>query len=181
MRVLVPLTEGFEEIEAVTIIDILRRAGIEVTIAAVGVMCPTGSHGINVECDAPIDSCDLDYFDAIVLPGGPGTSGLRGSAAVRAAVVRLAARGALLAAVCAAPTVLDECGLLNGKRATSHPDHAAGMKSCHYEEAAVVEDGNIITSRGAGTSIEFAAAVVKRLVGEDAARDILAHIQYRWS
>jgi protein deglycase len=181
MRAMVPLADGFEEIEAVTIIDMLRRGGIDVTVAAVGVMCPTGSHGINLECDAPIEACALEVMDAIVLPGGPGTGLLRASAPVRAAVLALASRGALIAAICAAPTVLEACGLLAGKRATSHPDHAREMKSCRYEESDVVEDGNIITSRGAGTSIEFAAAVVRRLAGEDAARDILARIQYRRS
>jgi len=178
MRALVPLVDGFEEIEAVTVIDLLRRAGIDVTVAAVGVMCPTGSHGINIECDAPLHACDDEHFDAIVLPGGPGTAALRESLAVRAAVKRFASRGAIVAAVCAAPTVLEACGLLTGKRATSHPDHAQDLRSCRYEAAAVVEDGNIITSRGAGTSIEFAIAVVRRLAGENAARDILARIQY---
>ena len=179
MRALVPLAEGFEEIEAVTIIDVLRRAGIDVTVAAVGDMRPTGSHGISIECDAPLGACDHENMDAIVLPGGPGTRRLRESPELRDTVMRFAARGALIAAVCAAPTVLEACGLLQGKRATSHPDHASEMKSCRYVEEDVVEDGNIITSRGAGTSIEFAAAVVKRLAGEDAARDILARIQYR--
>jgi len=179
MHAMVPLADGFEEIEAVTIIDMLRRGGIDVTVAGVGSMRPTGSHGISIECDAPVEACALEAMDAIVLPGGPGTRVLRESASVRAAVLAFASRGALVAAVCAAPTVLESCGLLKGKRATSHPDHAHEMKSCRYEESDVVEDGNIITSRGAGTSIEFAAAVVRKLAGEDAARDILARIQYR--
>jgi 4-methyl-5(b-hydroxyethyl)-thiazole monophosphate biosynthesis len=179
MRALVPLAEGFEEIEAVTIIDILRRAHIDVTMAGVGGMRPTGSHGISVECDAPLDALRQERFDAVVLPGGPGTRLLLESLEVRETVMKLAAQGSLVAAVCAAPTVLEACGLLNGKRATSHPDQAPEMKSCIYVEESVVEDGNIITSRGAGTAIAFAAAVVKKLAGEDAARDILARIQYR--
>jgi len=179
MRALVPLAEGFEEIEAVTIIDMLRRGGIDVTVAGVSGMRPTGSHGISIECDAAIEACALESMDAIVLPGGPGTRHLRDSADIRQMVTRHAERGALIAAICAAPTVLEAVGLLKGKRATSHPDHAGEMKSCRYEETAVVEDGNIITSRGAGTSIEFAAAVVKRLAGEEVARDIRARIQYR--
>ena len=179
MRAVVPLADGFEEMEAITIIDILRRADIHVTIAGVSGVRATGSHGIQVECDAPIEACDFETVDAIVLPGGPGTALLRQSARVRESVMRVAARGKLVAAVCAAPTVLEACGLLRGKRATSHPDHAEEMRSCIYEESAVVEDGQFITSRGAGTSIEFAAAVVKRLAGEDVARNILARIQYR--
>ncbi|HKW13537.1 MAG TPA: DJ-1 family glyoxalase III [Candidatus Krumholzibacteria bacterium] len=179
MRAMVPLAEGFEEIEAVTIIDILRRAHIDVTVAGVGGMRPSGSHGISVACDAPIEACQDEHYDAIVLPGGPGTRRLRESPEIIAAVTQSALRGAIVAAICAAPIVLDACGLLKGKRATSHPDQAPEMKSCTYVEEDVVEDGNIITSRGAGTSIAFAAAVVKRLAGEDAARDILARIQYR--
>ena len=180
MRALVPLAEGFEEIEAVTIIDILRRGKIDVTVAGVGGMRPAGSHGISIECDAALEACRGEQYDAVVLPGGAaGTWRLRENLDVRDTVVRLAARGALIAAVCAAPTVLEACGLLKGRRATSHPDQAPEMKSCVYVEEAVVEDGNIITSRGAGTAIAFAAAVVKRLAGEDAARDILARIQYR--
>jgi 4-methyl-5(b-hydroxyethyl)-thiazole monophosphate biosynthesis len=179
MRALVPLADGFEEIEAVTIIDLLRRAGVEVTIAGLGGKMATGSHGITVGCDRAIEECDLGGADALVLPGGPGTRALGESAAVREAVKKTAARGGLLAAVCAAPTVLEACGVLRGKRATSHPDHAGAIKSCHYLEDAVVEDGNVITSRGAGTSIEFALAVVRRLAGDDVARDIAARIQYR--
>src|SRR5262249_23647279 len=145
MRAMVPLAEGFEEIEAVTIIDILRRADVDVTVAGVGEMRPAGSHDIAIECDAPIEACQGDRFDAIVLPGGPGTRALRESAAVLDIVTRHAQRGALVAAVCAAPTVLEAAGLLAGKRATSHPDHAREMQSCRYVEDEVVEDGNIIT------------------------------------
>jgi 4-methyl-5(b-hydroxyethyl)-thiazole monophosphate biosynthesis len=179
MRALVPLAEGFEEIEAVTIIDILRRGNIEVTVAGVGSMRPTGSHGISVECDAPLEALRQERYDAIVLPGGPGTRHLRDSEGLRLLLIQHAKNGALVAAVCAAPTVLEEAGLLKEKRATSHPDSAPEMKNCRYVEEPVVEDGNIITSRGAGTSIAFAAAIVKKLAGEDVARDILARIQYR--
>jgi 4-methyl-5(b-hydroxyethyl)-thiazole monophosphate biosynthesis len=180
MRAIVPLADGFEEIEAITIIDLLRRADIEVTVAGVSVMSATGSHGITVECDALIDACDVDVADALVLPGGmPGSRALRESESVRDALKRMASQGKLIAAVCAAPTVLASCGLLHGRRATSHPAHAGEMGECHYLESAVVEDGNIITSRGAGTSIEFAAAIIRRLAGDAVADDILARIQYR--
>ncbi|HEX6791463.1 MAG TPA: DJ-1 family glyoxalase III [Candidatus Krumholzibacteria bacterium] len=181
MRAIVPLADGFEEIEAVTIIDLLRRAKIDVVVAGVSGLRATGSHGIAVRCDVLLQDCDVAAADAFVLPGGPGTSVLRESAAVRAGVMAMAERGKLLAAVCAAPTVLEACGVLRGKRATSHPDHAAALASARYETTDVVEDGNLITSRGAGTSIEFALAVVRRLAGDDVARDIAARIQYRSS
>jgi 4-methyl-5(b-hydroxyethyl)-thiazole monophosphate biosynthesis len=178
-QVIVPVADGFEEIEAVVVIDILRRAGLEVVVAGVTGTAVTGSHAITIQCDALIEECDLDAAHAIVLPGGmPGTRRLRESDAVRRALVRVSGAGKLVAAVCAAPTVLEAAGLLDGKRATSHPAHAREMKRCRYEETAVVEDGNVITSRGAGTSIEFAAAVVRRLCGDDVARDVLERIQY---
>lgn len=179
MRVLVPLADGFEEIEAVTIIDLLRRARVDVTVAGVHGARATGSHGITIDCDARLEECDLGAVEALVLPGGmPGSRVLRESGTVRDAVAYLASRGRLLAAVCAAPTVLESCGVLRGRRATSHPAHAHEMTSCRYLDDAVVEDGNVITSRGAGTSIEFALAVVRRLAGEDAAREIAERIQY---
>lgn len=179
-RVLVPLAPGFEEIEAVAVIDILRRAGIEVVVAAVLDNPVAGSHGIAVTCDVAAAGVDASRFDALVLPGGmPGTRRLCESAVVREWVTAMATAGKLVAAICAAPTVLDACGVLAGRRATSHPNHAAEMRTCRYVETAVVRDGNFITSRGAGTAIEFAAALVTELVGTDAARDILAKIQWR--
>lgn len=180
MRAIVPLADGFEEIEAVTIIDLFRRAGIEVTVAGVHGTSATGSHGITMQCDARIEGCNFDGADALVLPGGmPGSRALRESEPVRDAVTRLVSDGKLVAAVCAAPTVLASCGVLRGRRATSHPAHAHEMDDSIYVEDAVVEDGNIITSRGAGTSIDFALAVVARLVGEGTAREIAERIVYR--
>jgi 4-methyl-5(b-hydroxyethyl)-thiazole monophosphate biosynthesis len=179
-HVVVPVADGFEEIEAVVIIDILRRAGVRVTAAGVDGMEVTGSHGISVRSDARIEDCRADDLDAVVLPGGmPGSRRLRESQAVIALLRDAAGRGKLLGAICAAPTVLHAAGLLDGRRATSHPAHAAELTACLYVEEPVVTDGDIITSRGAGTAIEFAAAIVSRLAGPARARDILAAIQYR--
>jgi protein deglycase len=176
-RVIVPVANGFEEIEAVTIIDILRRAGLDVVVAGVEGTDVVGSHDIALRCDAMIDECK--EADAIVLPGGmPGSRRLRENDAVRSAIARLHAEGKLLAAICAAPTVLEACGVLDGRRATSHPHHADEMKRCVYVTDDVVVDGNVITSRGAGTAIDFSAAVVRYLVDDKTAADILAKIQY---
>jgi len=178
--VIVPVADGFEEIEAVTIIDILRRAGIRVTVAGVDGLQATGSHGIRISCDTRVRDCDAGSADGVVLPGGmPGSTRLRNSQDVAALLAEAASCGRLLAAICAAPTVLDAAGLLAGRRATSHPAHAAEMTSCEYVEEPVVIDGGIITSRGAGTAIEFAAAVVAHFKGPKAARAILDAIQYR--
>ena len=180
MHAIVPLADGFEEIEAITIIDLLRRGGIDVTVAGVSGLGATGSHDIHVRCETPLSACDFDAADALVLPGGmPGSRALRDNPVIRDAVVRMTGQGKLVAAICAAPTVLESCGVLAGRSATSHPAHAHEMNNCTYLEEPVVEDGNIITSRGAGTAIEFGFAVVKRLAGEEVARDILARIQFR--
>jgi 4-methyl-5(b-hydroxyethyl)-thiazole monophosphate biosynthesis len=179
-HVIVPVADGFEEIEAVVIVDILRRAGIRVTMAGVGGLEATGSHGITLRCDARIEDCDAGVADAVVLPGGmPGSKRLRESAPVMALLEEAARLGKLTAAICAAPTVLHAAGLLAGRRATSHPAHAAEMTGCHYLEEPVVVDGTVVTSRGAGTAVEFAAAIVSHLAGPDAAADILDAIQYR--
>ncbi|MDH3197140.1 MAG: DJ-1/PfpI family protein [Candidatus Krumholzibacteria bacterium] len=180
-HVIVPLAPGFEEIEAVVIVDFLRRAGLRVTVAAVvGALPVTGSHGIVVVADARIEDADLGAADAIVLPGGvPGARNLGASEILRAALREAAAAGRLLGAICAAPAVLDAHGLLAGRRATSHPNHRAEMTNCTYVEERVVTDGHVVTSRGAGTAVEFAAQLVRCLVGETAADDILRAIQSR--
>ena len=176
-RVIVPVANGFEEIEAVTIIDMLRRAGLDVVVAGVEGTDVVGCHDIALRCDARID--ELADADAMVLPGGmPGSRRLRENDAVRSWVARLHRDGKLLAAICAAPTVLESCGVLEGRRATSHPQHRDEMKRCTYVTDSVVVDGNVITSRGAGTAIEFSAAVVRFLVDDTTADDILARIQY---
>jgi 4-methyl-5(b-hydroxyethyl)-thiazole monophosphate biosynthesis len=177
VEAIVPLAHGFEEIEAVAIIDVLRRAGIAVAVAGVGGLEITGSHGISITCDRRIEACDPSGAAAVVLPGGmPGTRNLGESTQVVGLVGAVAAAGGLVAAVCAAPTILNALGLLEGRRATSHPAHADEMDRCRYVEEAVVTDGNVVTSRGAGTSIAFAATVVSRLRDPGVARDVLARM-----
>jgi len=179
-RVVVPLAEGFEEIEAVAIVDVLRRAGVGVTVAGVGGDVVTGSHGIRVECDAHIGSVDPDETDAIVLPGGmPGARNLGENEAVLRLLRTMARDGKLIGAICAAPTVLNAAGILEGRQATSHPAHENEMDRCQYKRKRVVVDGNLITSRGAGTAIEFAAELVAKLVGAEIAEDILTRIVHR--
>lgn len=177
-HVIVPLADGFEEIEAVAVIDILRRAGVTVTVAGVGGQSVKGSHGIRIVCDRPIEACDPSSADAIVLPGGmPGAVNLGKNTHVTGAIHHMYEAGKLLGAICAAPTVLAAEGILDGRRATSHPAHADQMAGCDYVEEPVVVDGTLITSRGAGTAVAFAAALVERLVDADTARGILQAIQ----
>ncbi len=166
-RVLVPLAPGFEEIEAITIIDVLRRAGVTVEVAGTEPGPITGSHGITITPDRPLAGIDAGAYDLVPLPGGmPRTLHLGEHADVRRIVRELASRGRCTTAICAAPTVLAAAGVTAGRAVTSHPSVAAELAQAGitYRTDAVVADGPVITSRGAGTAIEFALTLVATLV-----------------
>lgn len=179
-RVLVLLAEGFEEIEAVTVVDLLRRAGIETLTAALGGRTVTGSHGIAVTADAGLDAVDPAAFDMIVLPGGlPGADHLKADARVIDLLRRFAESGRYTAAICAAPGVLAHAGLLAGRTATSYPgflaaDSAPGLR---LADDPVVIDGRIVTSRGPGTAIEFGLALIGLLEGPEARERVRGRLQ----
>jgi len=174
-RVVVPLADGFEQVEALTIVDILRRAGIDTVTAAVDVNPVTSSHGVRVEADTSLAAVRDDADVAMVaLPGGPGTPKLAESADLRALVERLAGEGKEIAAICAAPSVLAAFGVLDGKRATSFPAVREQLEAVDvvYEEAPVVRDGRITTSRGPGTAMPFALMLVEILAGAAAREEV---------
>jgi 4-methyl-5(b-hydroxyethyl)-thiazole monophosphate biosynthesis len=172
-RVVVPIAQGVEEIEAVTVIDILRRAGVEVTVAGVTADPITGRNRIRLLADCPIDQVNPAELDMIILPGGAeGTNQLQQSAAVRRLIMEIAAQGKQVAAICAAPTVLSGLGLLKGKRVTSHPSVETQLGGTDYTNERVVVDGNVITSRGPGTAMEFAMALVEILAGKEKAAEV---------
>jgi 4-methyl-5(b-hydroxyethyl)-thiazole monophosphate biosynthesis len=179
-RVLVPLAAGFEEIEAVTLVDLLRRAGIEVHTAALSGHAVTGSHGITLTADIALDAAHVADYDMIVLPGGlPGADHLKADARVISLLRRFAADGRYTAAICAAPGVLAHAGLLEGRAATSYPgfltpDSAPGLR---LSEEAVVVDGKVATSRGPGTAMEFGLALIELLQGADARRRVQEKLQ----
>lgn len=179
-RVLVLLAPGFEEIEAITVVDLLRRAGIETRTASLGLREVTGSHGITVTADLALDSVDADDFEMIVLPGGlPGADHLKTDNRVLALLRRFAASGRYTAAICAAPGVLARAGLLEGRAATSYPgflqpDSAPGLQ---LSEAPVVIDGKVVTSRGPGTAMEFGLALIGLLEGPEAAGRVKERLQ----
>lgn len=166
-RVLVPLAQGCEELEAVTIIDILRRAGIEVVSAGLAAGPVRASRGTVLLPDATLDAVLQQAFDLVVLPGGmPGSEHLKNDARIIALLKQTAAAGKHVAAICAAPMALHAAGLLAGKRATSYPgvlDQLPGTH--HYCQEAVVTDGQVVTSRGPGTAMDFALTLVELLVG----------------
>lgn len=177
-RVLVPLAQGFEELEAVTIVDILRRAGLEVVVASLAGGTVTGSHGIRIEADAVLaDVVDAD-FDAIALPGGmPGADNLKRDPRIAALVRRLHGAGRPVAAICAAPMVLDAAGVLDGRRATSYPGFLKDAAKARVVDEAVVADGGVITSRGPGTALDFALALVAELAGPAARRAVESRLE----
>jgi len=175
-RVLVLLAEGFEEIETLAPVDLLRRAGVEVVMATVGEgIHVTGRSGVTIHADALLAGLDESGFDALVLPGGPGVKGLRGSGhAVRLANAFDDA-GKLVGAICAAPLILSDAGLLQGRRFTAHDSVWAELPLALGAEKVVV-DGHLITSRGAGTAIEFGLALIEALVGTEAATAVAKSI-----
>jgi 4-methyl-5(b-hydroxyethyl)-thiazole monophosphate biosynthesis len=175
-KVLAILAEGFEEIEAVTPIDLLRRAGVEVTVASLAPgIHVTGRSGITLHADTPLAAVEAADFDGVLLPGGAGVKHLRADPRVTAVVKRHAAAGRWVAAICAAPLVLHDAGLLAGRRYTAHPSTAAELPAALAGEP-VVEDGRLITSRGAGTSVEFALRLVARLVSTAKADEVAASV-----
>lgn len=168
-RACVLLADGFEETEAVAIIDVLRRAEIKVEVLGVESKKVTGSHQICIEADALLSDRKSEKFDLVVLPGGmPGAATLRDHWGVQKLVQAQHAGGGLVAAICAAPIALAKAGVLEGKKATCFPGFeeqlvAGGAQPQSSSTAAVVRDGNVITSRGVGTALVFSLALVEAL------------------
>jgi 4-methyl-5(b-hydroxyethyl)-thiazole monophosphate biosynthesis len=167
MPVLIPLADGVEPLEAVTIIDVLRRAAIRVTtVSLTDHVTIHAAHGIKLAADTTWSAIDLADFGAIVLPGGgKGTDILKADARVLDAVRLFAADGRHVAAICAAPTVLAKAGVLNDRTATCYPTCAEELGKA-YENAPVIADENIITSQGPGTALLFALVLVQHFKGE---------------
>lgn len=166
--VLLPLAEGFEDLEAVAVIDVLRRAGIGVVVAGLGKGPVRGSRETTIVPDAALDDVMDRDFDMLVLPGGmPGVKHLREDVRIKRLLERYKQSSRYTAAICAAPSILAACGMLEGKRVTSNPrfkDQVA-VSGVSYSEDDVVVDGSLVTSRGAGTAIPFALALVEMLEG----------------
>ena len=172
-RVLIPLAPGFEEVEALTVVDILRRAGAEVTLAGTVPGAITGGNKIAVLADTGLDNAFEADYDMIVLPGGAvGTENLKKDARVKKAVERLNQKGRFVTAICAAPTVLSAFGVSKGKTITSHPSVRTEFKTEKLTEDRVVTDGNIITSQGPGTAMEFAFRLVEALFGPEKVTEV---------
>lgn len=177
-RVLVPLAPGFEEVEALTVVDYLRRADVHVVTASVGAANPiTGRSRIRVMADIDLDEALAEWgdtWDAVVVPGGgPGVERLLESEAVLGLLGRRLAARELVAAICAGPRVLARAGLAAGTALTSHPSARDELAAIYaYKDDAVVSDGAVVTSRGPGTAVAFALALVAAIAGPDAAERV---------
>jgi protein deglycase len=174
-RILVPLAEGFEMIEALSVVDIFRRAGAHVDLAAVGDgLQVTSSHNVQVTADKILSDCINETYDLIVLPGGiPGADNLKNSVVLGELLRKQNSEKKLYGAICASPAVvLNHHGLLEGKNATCHPLFAGQLSSQEYAGEKVVVDKNCVTGRGAGTSIEFGLELVGVLMGEEKKKEV---------
>ncbi len=169
-RVLVPLASGCEELEAVTIIDLLRRAGVEVVTAGLAPGIVKASRGTQLVPDTTLDAALLDEYDMVVLPGGmPGAQYLKDDARVIALIQKMGVAGRYVAAICAGPMVLAAAGVLSGKTATGYPGllEKMNLTDVTLSTEAVVRDGLVITSRGPGTAMDFALTLVEILAGHE--------------
>ncbi|MDO8602893.1 MAG: DJ-1/PfpI family protein [Candidatus Omnitrophota bacterium] len=176
-KAIILIATGFEEIEAVIAIDILRRAGIAVTVAGLDSISVAGSHGITIAADKKLSDAG-DDFDAVILPGGmPGALHLHNSSEVNDFIKNMNAKGVLIAGICAAPSVvMAPIGLLDNKAATCYPGNQIDFAKCvKYKNKAVVADGNIITSQGPGTAMEFAFTIVEKIIGKAAVKKLRKH------
>lgn len=174
------MADGCEEIEGLTVVDIVRRAGIHITTISISDKKEVaGAHGITFLADAKKDEVDFSTLDGIVLPGGmPGTTNLGADETVDKVIREFAAGGKLVAAICAAPSVLGQAGLLNGKHATSYPGFEPKLTGAVTSEDPVVQDGNVITSRGMGTAIAFALEIVSYFTDKKTADKLAESIIY---
>ena len=179
--VYVLLGTGFEEIEALTPVDLLRRAGVPVKTVGLNGKTVFGGHAIGVACDRTIDELDAADAEMIVLPGGlGGVASIRACGRALEAVKAVHDHGKYVAAICAGPTVLADLGLLTGRKATCYPGQIPNMRDALVvENAACVTDGKIITGTSAGTATAFALALIEALKGSDAARAIADQIVIR--
>lgn len=181
MKVLVFLAEGFEEVEALTTVDYLRRADIGVdTVSITEDKTVKGAHDIIVTADKTIsDLKSVDGYNGVVIPGGmPGATNLRDNRSVIDIVKQLNEKEKLVAAICAGPIVLKEAGIINDKEITSYPGFEDQLEGCKYCEEAVVRDGNIITARGPSIAADFAIEIIRYLMGKDKIAQLKKEILY---
>lgn len=175
------MADGCEEIEGLTVVDIVRRAKMEIVMISItGKREVTSSHQVTFLTDALAAEADYDTLDGIVLPGGmPGTLNLQADETVNKVIRQFAAEGKLVCAICAAPSVLGAADILEGKWATCHPGFEEKLTGAKVEEKEVVVDGNVITSRGMGTAIPFALEIVRYFADDETVEQVRKGLVYR--
>lgn len=173
------LADGFEEVEAITPVDILRRGGVEVvTCSITNELCVCGSHGIMIDADDCLENIEYENVDAVILPGGlRGTENLENDSEVEYLLELMHNNNKLICAICAAPSILGKRGYLKGKKATCYPEFDYCLDGA-YTGARVETDGNIITSKGMGTAMDFALAILTYIKGKDVADDVARSTMY---
>ncbi|MGD0283516.1 MAG: DJ-1 family glyoxalase III [Dissulfurispiraceae bacterium] len=172
-QVAVLLADGFEEVEAMAIVDILRRADITVVIAGLHTGHIESARHVKVIPDTTIDAIHADNFDMLVLPGGqPGADNLNADQRVKGLVREFHDKGKLTGAICAAPYVLANAGVLEGRQVTAYPTYENRLGNARYMDENVVSDGHILTSKGPGTALQFGIAIVEKLIGRERAEAI---------
>lgn len=176
------LADGFEEVEALAPVDVLRRGGVEVlTVSVTGQPCVKSSHGVSVCADVLFEEAGFEDADMLLLPGGmPGSATLDSHAGVRAALAAQAAAGRRIGAICAAPMVLGRMGLLKGRRATCYPGFEKYLEGAEATGELVTVDGNIVTGRGPAASLPYAYTILSLLEGDEAARLVAEGMGWYW-
>jgi len=180
MKSLIMFADGFEECEGLIVVDILRRASIDIDMISISDnISVTGSHNIKVECDGLLNKIDTDQYDLIILPGGiPGTYNLRDDETVTETILKFNEKNKKIAAICAAPSILAGLGILKGRQAVAHKNFIDKLADAEVVHKEVVVDGNITTAWGLGAAIPFALSLVEQLKGKEAADDICESIGY---
>jgi len=173
-KVFVLLADGYEEIEALMPVDVLRRAGLDVSIVSTSEESfVTGAHNISVKSDLFLDDVDAENGELLILPGGmPGASNLFENEKVKSLITSFSEKKKWLAAICAAPMILGEMGMLQGKKATCFPGFEKHLKGAEVVKDSAITDGHIITGRGIGAAMEFSLEIVRNLLGDDTARKL---------
>nr|WP_217125032.1 DJ-1 family glyoxalase III [Thermodesulfatator indicus] len=180
-KVAILLAPGYEELEAVTVIDVLRRGGVDVIIAGLEDTPIPSARDVKIVPDTTVDSLSPDELDMVILPGGlPGVENLKKDSRVKELIQKMQEKGKKCAAICAAPGALAAFGVLKGKKATIYPSLKDELKEARLEDAPVVVDENVITSQGPGTAMPFALTLLAILAGEEKAREVAQQMLVNW-
>ncbi|WMC93607.1 DJ-1 family glyoxalase III [Kineothrix sp. MB12-C1] len=172
-------TDGFEEIEALAVVDLLRRANIDTDMVSItGRLDVTGSHGISVHMDQLFENVDFDSVTLFLLPGGPGTKDLEAHEGLMEKLDAFYKAGKTIGAICAAPSILGHKGMLKGRRACAYPGYESQLEGAYVSYHKTETDGNIITARGMGCAIDFGLAIIEKVQGEEAAKELAQAIVY---